>query len=167
MDNETSKELINWIEHQQDTRVELTPPDMHQQYLGERAIQTWKDHFIAGLAGLPKEFLLAYWCGLVPQTNIMLNLMQPCWMNPALSAETVLNGCYNFNATSMAPLGTKVSVHLKPNCRATWGFHALPAWYIGPAMQHYWCYEVMMHGTGAKQFTNTVHFHHHNAVLPQ
>eukprot|EP00957_Ditylum_brightwellii_P114822 8755224-Ditylum_brightwellii.AAC.1 len=38
MDNETSKELINWIEHQQDTRVELTPPDMHQQNLGERAI---------------------------------------------------------------------------------------------------------------------------------
>eukprot|EP00957_Ditylum_brightwellii_P136404 10403473-Ditylum_brightwellii.AAC.1 len=25
----------------------------------------------------------------------------------------------------------------------------------------------MMHGTGAKQVTNTVRFHHHNAVLPQ
>jgi hypothetical protein len=35
MDNETSKELINWIENQQDTRVELTPPDMQRQNLGE------------------------------------------------------------------------------------------------------------------------------------
>eukprot|EP00957_Ditylum_brightwellii_P170085 12946498-Ditylum_brightwellii.AAC.1 len=64
MDNETSKELIDWIEHQQETRVELTQPDMHQQNLGERAIQIWKDHFIAELAGLPKEFPLAYWCNL-------------------------------------------------------------------------------------------------------
>eukprot|EP00957_Ditylum_brightwellii_P098448 7500568-Ditylum_brightwellii.AAC.1 len=64
MDNETSKELIDWIEHQQETRVELTPLDMHQQNLGERGIQTWKDHFIVGLAGLPKEFPLANWCSL-------------------------------------------------------------------------------------------------------
>eukprot|EP00957_Ditylum_brightwellii_P080424 6117107-Ditylum_brightwellii.AAC.1 len=114
---------------------------MHQQNLGERAIQTWKDHFNTGLAGLPKKFPLAYWCSLVPQPNTTLNLMQPCRMNPALSAEATLNGCYNFDATPMAPLGTKVSVHIKPNCWATWGFHALPAWYIGPAMQHYRCYE--------------------------
>eukprot|EP00957_Ditylum_brightwellii_P088491 6739578-Ditylum_brightwellii.AAC.1 len=78
MDNETSKELIDWIEHKQEMRVELIPPDIHRQNLGERAIQIWKDHFIAGLAGLPKEFLLAYWCSLVPQTNITLNLMRPC-----------------------------------------------------------------------------------------
>eukprot|EP00957_Ditylum_brightwellii_P050734 3847113-Ditylum_brightwellii.AAC.1 len=141
MDNETSKELIDWIEHQQEARVELTPPDMHQQNLGERAIQIWKDHFIAGLASLPKEFPLAYWYSLVPQTSITLNLMQPCRMNLALSAEAVLNGCYNFDATSMAPLGTKVLLHIKPNRRATWGFHALPAWCIGPAMQQYQCYE--------------------------
>eukprot|EP00957_Ditylum_brightwellii_P132392 10095461-Ditylum_brightwellii.AAC.1 len=67
----------------------------------------------------------------------------------------------------MAPLGTKVSVRIKPNRQATWGFHALPAWYIGPAMHHYWCYEVMMQSTGAKQVTDTIQFHHHNAVLPQ
>eukprot|EP00957_Ditylum_brightwellii_P061298 4652497-Ditylum_brightwellii.AAC.1 len=100
---------------------------MHRQNLGERAIQTWKDHFFAGLAGLPKELPLAYWCSLVPQMNKTLNLMQPCRMNPALSAEVALNGCYNFDATPMAPLGTKVSVHIKPNLQATWGFHALPA----------------------------------------
>eukprot|EP00957_Ditylum_brightwellii_P184763 14072868-Ditylum_brightwellii.AAC.1 len=67
----------------------------------------------------------------------------------------------------MAPLDTKVSVHKKPNCWATWGFHALPAWYIGPAMQHHCCYVVMMHSTGAKRVTDTVRFHHHNAVLLQ
>eukprot|EP00957_Ditylum_brightwellii_P100138 7631134-Ditylum_brightwellii.AAC.1 len=167
MDNETSKELIDWIEHQQETRVELTPLDMHQQNLGERAIQTWKDHIIVRLAGLPKEFPLAYWCSLVLQTNMTLSLMRPCCMNPALSTEVALNRCYNFNATPMAPLSTKVLVHIKPNCLATCGFHALLAWYIGPTMQHYCCYKVMMHSTGAKRVTDIVRFHHHNAVLPQ
>eukprot|EP00957_Ditylum_brightwellii_P147709 11247657-Ditylum_brightwellii.AAC.1 len=80
-----------------------------------------------GLAGLPKEFPVAYWCSLGSQTNITLILMRPCCMNPALSAEAALNGCYNFDATPMAPLGTKVPVHIKPNRQATWGFHALPA----------------------------------------
>eukprot|EP00957_Ditylum_brightwellii_P070215 5334066-Ditylum_brightwellii.AAC.1 len=61
----------------------------------------------------------------------------------------------------MAPLGTKVSVHIKSNRRATWGFHAQPAWYIGPALCHYRCYEVMMHSTGAKRVTDTVWFPHH------
>eukprot|EP00957_Ditylum_brightwellii_P063015 4782537-Ditylum_brightwellii.AAC.1 len=76
--------------------------------------------------------------------------MRPCRMNPALSAEAALNRCYNFDATPMAPLGTKVSVHIKPNPWATWGFHTLLVWYIGPAMRHYWCYDIMMHETGAK-----------------
>eukprot|EP00957_Ditylum_brightwellii_P109536 8353791-Ditylum_brightwellii.AAC.1 len=56
-----------------------------------------------------------------------------------------MNGCFNFDATPMAPLGTKVSVRIKPNKRATWGYHALPGWYIGTAM----CKA------------------HHNAVMPK
>eukprot|EP00957_Ditylum_brightwellii_P178870 13624768-Ditylum_brightwellii.AAC.1 len=65
----------------------------------------------------------------------------------------------------MAPLGAKVLVHIKPNKQATWGYHVLPGWYIGPAMWHYRCYEVMMKSTGAKRITDTVHFHHHNVVM--
>eukprot|EP00957_Ditylum_brightwellii_P185939 14155823-Ditylum_brightwellii.AAC.1 len=65
----------------------------------------------------------------------------------------------------MAPLGTKVSAHIKPNKRVTWGYHALPGWYTGPVMRHYWCYEVMMKSIGAKHIIDTVRFHHHNIVM--
>eukprot|EP00957_Ditylum_brightwellii_P192564 14661171-Ditylum_brightwellii.AAC.1 len=78
-----------------------------------------------------------------------------------------MSSCFNFDATPMAPLGTKVSVHIKPSKRATWGYHALPGWYIGSTMQLYWCYEVMMKSTGAKHITDTVCFHHHNILMPK
>eukprot|EP00957_Ditylum_brightwellii_P179611 13681904-Ditylum_brightwellii.AAC.1 len=57
-------------------------------------------------------------------------------------------------------------VHIKPNKRVTWGYHALPGWYIGSAIWHYRCYEVMMKSTGAKSITNTVRFHNHNIIMP-
>lgn len=65
--------------------------------------------------------------------------MHPCQQNPALSAHAALKGSYNFEATPMAPLGTKAFVHIKPNRHASWGFHAADAWYVGPALKHYWC----------------------------
>eukprot|EP00957_Ditylum_brightwellii_P195391 14886802-Ditylum_brightwellii.AAC.1 len=60
LDNEASRDVIEWIEKQQHTKVELTPPDMHRQNLSEGSIQTWKDHFIAKLAGLPDDFPISY-----------------------------------------------------------------------------------------------------------
>eukprot|EP00957_Ditylum_brightwellii_P150300 11446095-Ditylum_brightwellii.AAC.1 len=76
LDNEVSKDVIEWIEKQQDAKVELTPPDMHHQNLSKSSIQTWKDRFIAKIAGLPYNFLISYWCSLVPQPNMTLNLLQ-------------------------------------------------------------------------------------------
>eukprot|EP00957_Ditylum_brightwellii_P153782 11705193-Ditylum_brightwellii.AAC.1 len=49
LDNEASRDAIEWIEKQQHAKVELTPPDMHSQNVSKRSIKTWKDHFIARL----------------------------------------------------------------------------------------------------------------------
>lgn len=112
---------------------------MHRQNASERCIQTYKNHFLAGAASLPPEFPITFWCSLLAQANITLNMMRPCRQNPALSAHAAMNGCFNFEATPMAPPGTKAFVHVKPGRRATWGFHAADAWYVGPAMKHYRC----------------------------
>ena len=61
----------------------------------------------------------------------------------------------------MAPLGTKVYVHIKPNCLASWGFHAKGAWYVGPAPKHYHCFMVIMDDTAAKHISNIVKLQHH------
>eukprot|EP00957_Ditylum_brightwellii_P066273 5030091-Ditylum_brightwellii.AAC.1 len=60
LDNEASRDVIEWIKKQQQAKIELTSPDMHHHNLSKQSVQTWKDHFIASL---------------VPQANMTLNLL--------------------------------------------------------------------------------------------
>ena len=48
MDNECAKETKNWLASTP-TQLELTPVSQHRTNKAERAIGTWKDHFIATL----------------------------------------------------------------------------------------------------------------------
>ena len=89
IDNETSHEVEKFIQGQQ-TRLQYTPPDMHRTNPAERAIRTWKNHFIAGIAGLPKSFPIANWCRLTKQCDAILNMLRPCRQNPLLSAHEAL-----------------------------------------------------------------------------
>ena len=77
MDNETSHEVEKFIQGQ-NTRLQYTPPDMHRTNPAERAIRTWKNHFLAGIAGLPKSFPIANWCRLTKQCDATLNMLCPC-----------------------------------------------------------------------------------------
>jgi hypothetical protein len=103
---------------------------------------------------------------LIPQANITLNLLRPCRQNPALSAHAAIHGSYAFEVTPMAPPGTKAFIHIKPHKRASWGFHAEDAWYVGPAMKHFRCYTVVMKNTTAQRISDTVRFEHHNVQIP-
>jgi hypothetical protein len=160
-----SRDLMEWIDAQQ-TEVQFTPLEMHWTNAAEKAVQTWKNHFLAGLASLQDEFPIAHWCCLIPQANLMLNLISPCRQNPTLSAQATIHGCYNFEATPMAPPGTKCFLHIKPHKRDSWGFHAEDAWYVGPALKHYLCYTVVMKQSTAQRIRDTVRFQHHNVQLP-
>jgi hypothetical protein len=147
MDNEISHDVKKFIQAQQ-TRLQYTPPDMHRTNPAVRAIRTWKNHFIAGIAGLPKTFPIANWCRLTKQCNTTLNMLRPCRRNPLLSAHEALKGSFSFDATPMAPLGTEVLIHMKPNRHSTWGYHASKAWYLSHSPNHYRCIRVLMADTG-------------------
>ena len=165
LDNEKSAELLEFIKSQQ-TAYQLAPPEMHRTNPAEKAVQTWKNHFVAGLASLPPNFPIALWCHLVEQANITLNILGPCRQNPALSAQAAMNGCFNFDATPMAPSGTKSMAHIKPQRRESWGYHAEKAWYVGPAMKHYRCYTVVAANTKRSKISDTVAFQHHTVEVP-
>jgi hypothetical protein len=68
-----------------------------------------------------------------------LNMMPPCCLNPFLSAHKAMDRSFSFNATPLAPLGTKVFVHLKPTQCKPWGYHTAKAWYLLHATNHYRC----------------------------
>jgi hypothetical protein len=105
---------------QQNVTFQLVPPHVHRRNPAERAIGTFKDHFIAGLSTTDKRFPMHLWCQLIPQATITLNLLRASRLNPRLSANEQLNGTFDFNKTPLAPPGTKVIVHEKPQVRQSW-----------------------------------------------
>jgi hypothetical protein len=56
----------------------------------------------------------------------------------------------------MAPPGTKVLIHEKPQKRGSWDPHGIEGWYLGPARQHYRCYQIFAIKTKATRITDTV-----------
>ena len=87
---------------------------MHRLNAAERAIRTFKAHFIAILAGVAPDFPRHLWDLLLPQTEITLNLLQQATANPTISAWEIFNGKLNYNATPLGPLGISFIVHAKP-----------------------------------------------------
>jgi hypothetical protein len=93
---------------------QLVPPHVHRRNAAERAIRTFKNHFIAGLCSTDKDFPLHLWDRLLPQALISLNLLRGSRINPRLSAYAQLHGDFDYNRTPLAPPGTRVFVHEKP-----------------------------------------------------
>jgi len=80
---------------------------MYRRNAAERAIRTFKNHFIAILYSTDPDFLLRLWDRLLPQALTTLNLLRGSRINPKLSAYAQLNGAFDFNRTPMGPPGTR------------------------------------------------------------
>jgi hypothetical protein len=74
MDNEASAAFRQAITDN-DCKLQLVPPHVHRCNAAERAIRTFKDHFLAILAGLPPSFPRDRWDLLIPQAELTLNLL--------------------------------------------------------------------------------------------
>ena len=145
---------------------QLVPPHDHRTNPAEKGIDTFKSHFIAGLSSLDPTFPLHLWCRLLPQAILTLNLLRPSRINPHLSAYALLNGTHDFNATPLAPPGTKVLVHETRDQRRTWAPKGTDGWYLGPAPEHYRCYRVYIPATRAERTAKTVEFFPHDCAVP-
>ena len=157
LDNEVSAEFILALK-KYDIDFQLVPPHIHRANLAERAIQTFKHHFKAGLATVDPDFPLAEWDRLLPQAVLTLNLLRSARSNPKLSAHAYLFGEFNFSATPLAPPGTKVVMHKQVNNRTSWGPHGKEAWYIGPSFDHYRCVKCFVTDTRKELDSDTVVF---------
>jgi hypothetical protein len=75
LDNKASLALRNYLTKQGIT-YQLAPPHIHRRNNAERAIQTFKNHFIAGICSVYPNFPLKLWDKLMPQATITLNLLR-------------------------------------------------------------------------------------------
>ena len=157
LDNEASKALIHAIE-KKNLKYQLASPHDHRLNPAERAIQSFKNHFISNLHGCDNQFPAYQWCRLIKQCEMTLNMLRRSRINPKLSAYNQVFGCYDYNATPIAPLGTKAFVHERPRQRRSHADHGKVGYVIGPSMQHYRHLNFYIPGTGGVRDSDTFVF---------
>ena len=166
LDNETSAQFKEHIETVEQLEYQLVPPRDHRTNPCERAIQTFKNHFIAMLSGADPRFPTNCWDLLIPQANITLNLLRQSTMQPKLSAYAQIHGQFDFNKTPLAPAACQVKVYENKATRRSWAYHAKDAYYTRPAMSHYRCYTCYDTTTKAEIVSNTVQFFPKQCPMP-
>ena len=124
LDNECSQTFINFM-LSVDEKYQLVTTHTHRSNAAERAIQTIKNNFIAGLSSVHKLFPMHLWCRLIPQSILSLNLLRGSIMNQKVSAHAQIHGSFGFNATPLAPPGTKIVIHEKPSVRGSWSLRGI------------------------------------------
>ncbi len=165
LDNEASSDLkLSLTKNNQ--QYELVPPNIHQRNTAEKAIRTFKNHFLSGLASCNPNFPIQEWDRLLPQCEITLNLLQNSRTSPKLSAWAAISGIHNFVKHPMTPPGTKILIHSKPNKRASWAFHGQEGWYVGPTTEHYRCVRCYLPKTHTEVVSDTVKFIPQHIPIP-
>ncbi len=94
MDNQATKHIKEFLTNEE-CKLQLVEPHNHPVNAGKRAIQTFKDPFIAALAMTDCDFPLQLWDKLTPQVILCLNLLQALRIDPTKSSHKILSGPYN------------------------------------------------------------------------
>jgi hypothetical protein len=143
------------------------PPHCHRHDAAERAIRTFKEHFVAGLSSVDPAFPLHLWDRLLPQSEITLNLLRTSRLYPHLSAAAHFHGLVDYNKTVFAPPGCKIIAQEKPGTRGTWDPYGQHGYSLGPAMHHYRCQNFYISATASEWIVDTLEFFPHNYQVPQ
>jgi len=77
---------------------QLATAHYHRRNIAEKAIQTFKHHFIAILCGTDETFPMHLWCRLLEQAEHTLNMLRPSRITPKVSAYAYLYGMHSYNA---------------------------------------------------------------------
>jgi hypothetical protein len=166
LDNEASAALKH-VFTANDVEYQLVPTHCQRRNAAERAIQTFKEHFVAGLSSVDPTFPLHLWDRLLPHAEITLNLLRTSRLHPQLSAAAHFHGLVDYNKTYFAPPGCKIIAHEKPGKRGTWAPHGQHGYSLGPEMHHYRCQNVYILATASKRIVDTLKFFPRNFQMPQ
>jgi hypothetical protein len=150
LDNEASTEFKKEI--RKNCTIQLVSPNNHRRNLAERAIQTFKSHFKAVLAGVDDTFPMRSWDRLLPQTILTLNLLRQSNAVPKVSAWQYVNGNFDYNRMPLAPMGCAVQLHQSNEIRTTWAMKAIDGWYLQSSAEHYRCHVIYVSKRRAKGY---------------
>ncbi len=164
LDNEASVELKEAIK--KNCTIQLVPPDNHRRNLAERAIQTFKNHFKAILAGVDNSFPMRLWDKLLPQTVLTFNLLRQSKIAPTVSAYQYIQGSFDYNKMTLAPMGCAVQLHESCERQGTWAENTTDGWYLQTSPEHYRCHKIHVKKTNSERVSDSVFFKHKNITQP-
>jgi len=147
-------------------KSELVPPGNHRRNQAERAIQTFKAHFISILTSVGDKFPLSLWCQLLEPAELT-NLLRQSRITPNISAYAHVHGPHDYMWKPMAPLGCAIQAHVKPDDRRTWDTRSESGFNLGALMEHHRCFRVYITWTQATRISDTVHFKHQYITNPE
>ena len=75
MENEASSDMKDSMTKHK-IIFQLAPPHIHRRNAAERAIQTFKNHFVSGFSTTDPNFPVSEWDRLLDQATITLNLLR-------------------------------------------------------------------------------------------
>ena len=165
MDNQATKQIKSFLTKKQ-CRLQLVEPHNHRVNAAERAIQTFKNHFISAIATTDEDFPLQLWDRLTPQVVDTLNILRPSRVDPSKSAYEVLEGPYDWNRYPLAPPGCKAVIYEDPDARGSWAPRGIDAWYLGPSKDHYRCAIFYVPETRAYRISGTAEFYPQHCQVP-
>jgi hypothetical protein len=165
MDNQCTKQIKKNLTAN-DCDLMLVEPHNHRMNAAERAIQTFKDHFISALATTDSKFPLQLWDKLTSQVENTLNLMQASCIDPSMLAYEAIWGPYNWNCFPLASPGCKAIIYESPDAQGLWGSRGTDTWYLGPSVDHYQCNNYFIPETRAYQISGSAKLFPQHCQVP-
>ncbi len=145
---------------------QLVPPDNHRQNMAEKAIQTFKNHFISVLSGCAPTMLMHLWGQLLPQVELQLLLLRQSQVNPNMSAYAHLYGQHNYNKHPFVQIGMEALVHDKPHRQRTYAEHCRKTFVLSTSTKHYQCWKFWSNNTWAAHVLGAEFFKHKYITNP-
>ena len=109
---------------------------MHRRNVAEKYIRTFKAHFLAILAGVDPNFPKYMWDNLLVQTELIINLLRQATLNPSMSVWEYFDGAFDYTATPLGPIRSKIIIHTTSNKRKSWDQRGREGFSVGPVLQH-------------------------------
>ena len=119
LDNIASKAIVKFLKNEQKIGIQLVEPNNHRANAAERAIQTFKNHMIAGFCTFDSNFPLVLWNKTVRQGQDTLNMLRTAQTHPKISAYHALEGVHDFNRVPFAPPGGRWTIFNPPEARGS------------------------------------------------
>jgi hypothetical protein len=107
------------------------------------------------------------WDRLLPQAEIILNLLRTSRLHPQLSAAAHFHGLNYYNKTAFSLPGCKIIAHERPSQRQTWSPNGKTGYLLVPVMHHYRFQYINITSTASARIVDTLEFFPHNSPMPQ